>query len=197
MNFNERLKELRKNKGLTQEELASKLYVSRTTISKWESGNGYPSIDILKSLANFFEISIDELISNNEVLDLSKENIIKEKKKNINLVIGLLEICSLLFLILPIFSNKNGDFIESVILFKTNYNLIYYILYYLLIGLSFINGVVMLILINKENNNKLKLIITLSINILLVLVFILTKRPYPGCLAFILLLIKSIIFFKK
>ena len=75
MDFNERLKELRKNKGLTQEELASKLYVSRTAVSKWESGKGYPSIDILKSLACFFEISIDELISNNEVLDLSKENL--------------------------------------------------------------------------------------------------------------------------
>ena len=47
MEFNEKLQSLRKNKGLTQEELAEALYVSRTAISKWESGRGYPSIDSL------------------------------------------------------------------------------------------------------------------------------------------------------
>ena len=48
MEFNEKLQELRKSKGLTQEELAKELYVSRTAISKWESGRGYPNIDSLK-----------------------------------------------------------------------------------------------------------------------------------------------------
>jgi len=45
MEFNEKLQELRKQRGLTQEELAEKLYVSRTAISKWESGRGYPNIE--------------------------------------------------------------------------------------------------------------------------------------------------------
>ena len=44
MEFNEKLQELRKQRGLTQEELAERLYVSRTAISKWESGRGYPNI---------------------------------------------------------------------------------------------------------------------------------------------------------
>lgn len=48
MEFNEKLSQLRKAKGLTQEELAEALYVSRTAVSKWESGRGYPSIDSLK-----------------------------------------------------------------------------------------------------------------------------------------------------
>lgn len=53
MEFSQKLQELRKQKGLTQEELAKSLYVSRTAISKWESGRGYPSIDSLKEIANF------------------------------------------------------------------------------------------------------------------------------------------------
>ena len=53
MEFHEKLQALRKRKGITQEELASALYVSRTAISKWESGRGFPNIDSLKSLAAY------------------------------------------------------------------------------------------------------------------------------------------------
>ena len=45
MEFHEKLQALRKQRGLTQEELAQLLFVSRTAVSKWESGRGYPSID--------------------------------------------------------------------------------------------------------------------------------------------------------
>lgn len=58
MEFCEKLQELRKKRGLTQEELAEQLYVSRTAISKWESGRGYPSIDSLKAIAKFFSVSL-------------------------------------------------------------------------------------------------------------------------------------------
>ena len=51
MDFQDKLKELRKNRGLTQEELAQALFVSRTAISKWESGKGYPNIDSLKAIS--------------------------------------------------------------------------------------------------------------------------------------------------
>lgn len=61
LNFNEKLQELRKKKNLTQEELAQALFVSRTAISKWESGRGYPSIDSLKELSKFFGVTIYEV----------------------------------------------------------------------------------------------------------------------------------------
>ena len=59
MEFNEKLQQLRKQKEITQEELAVAIYVSRTAISKWESGRGYPSIDSLKAIAKYFNITID------------------------------------------------------------------------------------------------------------------------------------------
>lgn len=68
MEFNEKLQELRKSKGLTQEELAKELYVSRTAISKWESGRGYPNIDSLKEISRYFSVSIDELICPDEII---------------------------------------------------------------------------------------------------------------------------------
>ena len=73
MEFNEKLQELRKGKGLTQEELAEKLFVSRAAISKWESGRGYPSIDSLKEISRFFSVTIDEMICPEEIISAAEE----------------------------------------------------------------------------------------------------------------------------
>ena len=87
MEFHEKLQELRKSRGLTQEELAEALFVSRTAISKWESGRGYPSIDSLKEISRYFSVSIDELLSGDQLVLIAE----KENKSNLN---GL---CDLLF----------------------------------------------------------------------------------------------------
>ena len=93
MEFNKKLQDLRKQKELTQEELAEKLYVSRTAISKWESGRGYPNIESLKSIAKFFSVTVDELLSTDEVLTIAEEdNKLKEKHFR-NLTYGLLDLC--------------------------------------------------------------------------------------------------------
>lgn len=62
MEFGNRLYELRKQKGLSQEELASRLNVTRQTISKWELGESTPDMDKLVLLGELFEISLDELV---------------------------------------------------------------------------------------------------------------------------------------
>lgn len=67
MTFGDKLKKLRSDNGLTQEQLADKIFVTRTAISKWETNNGYPSIDSLKVISNLFNISIDELISDDDI----------------------------------------------------------------------------------------------------------------------------------
>ena len=62
MEFGNKLYELRKEKGLSQEELASHLEVTRQTVSKWELGESTPDLDKLVLLAELFEISLDELV---------------------------------------------------------------------------------------------------------------------------------------
>lgn len=67
MTFGEKLKKLRKDNALTQEELAERLYVTRTAVSKWELDKGFPAIDSLKAISELFGVSIDELISDQDV----------------------------------------------------------------------------------------------------------------------------------
>ncbi len=62
MAFNNKLYSLRKQKGLSQDELGNKLNVSRQTISKWELGETTPDLEKLIALRDFFEISLDELV---------------------------------------------------------------------------------------------------------------------------------------
>lgn len=76
MNFSEKLMNLRKSKGMSQEELAVKLNVTRQTISKWELSQTVPDMNKLIEIAKIFEISLDELTNNIETV--SSENVYKE-----------------------------------------------------------------------------------------------------------------------
>lgn len=86
MDFGEKLKRLRSDNGFTQEELAEKLYVTRTAISKWETGRGLPSIDSLKTISEMFRVSIDELISDS---DIETKRAADEKRAKIMYVIAI------------------------------------------------------------------------------------------------------------
>ena len=99
MEFSKKLQELRNKKGLTQEQLANALFVSRT--AKWESGRGYPSIDSLKKIAEFFSITVDELLSSNELLTLAEHDSNQSKRHFLDIVFGLLDICCIVFIFIP------------------------------------------------------------------------------------------------
>ena len=73
MTFGEKLKKLRNENRLTQDELAERLYVTRTAISKWETDKGYPNIESLKAIASFFSITVDDLLSSDEILTIADE----------------------------------------------------------------------------------------------------------------------------
>ena len=119
MIFGEKLFELRKQKGLSQEELSFKLNVARQTISKWESGITTPDMENLIKISKLFEVSIDELVGNEN--DINKQvselnnnnikndnsldsNIIKVKKKNKVIKILVLYLLILMIGSLIIFS---------------------------------------------------------------------------------------------
>ena len=61
MELSEKIQKLRKERGLTQEQFAEQLFVSRTAVSKWETGRGTPSMESLQLIAKFFGITLDEL----------------------------------------------------------------------------------------------------------------------------------------
>ena len=77
MTFGEKLKKLRIGNKLTQDELADKIFVTRTAISKWETDRGFPNMESLKMLCKVFNISMDTLISDE---DLENRKILDDKK---------------------------------------------------------------------------------------------------------------------
>lgn len=105
MDFNEKLKQLRQNREWTQEELADKLFISRTAVSKWESGRGFPSIESLKAISKVFDISIDELLSNRELISIAENDKKRQKQKFQQLLLGILD-CMVGLLILLLFLDK-------------------------------------------------------------------------------------------
>ena len=199
MEFNEKLQELRKNKGLTQEELAEALYVSRTAISKWESGRGYPSIDSLKEIAKYFSVTIDELLSSDEVLSIAEEDNKQKETHFRSLVFGLLDISVLMFFFLPFFGQKANGVIQEVTLLSLNGIAGYLqITYYAIVICIAVYGILTLTFQNcqkvfwTKNRDKISLIL----NVAAVLLFIISSQVYAGAFLFIFLVIKALMLIK-
>ena len=199
MEFHEKLQELRKSRGLTQEELAEELYVSRTAISKWESGRGYPSIDSLKEISNYFSVTIDELLSSEKILSLAE----KENKANLrsmcDLLFGLLDVCSFILIFLPLYPNRVNEFVYSVNLFAytqvTSLNRLFYWIIFISLVVA---GVIKLLLtkLGMERFNRIMTGLSMVISILAILLLAMTRESYAVVVAFLLLVIKGCLLFK-
>ena len=200
MEFNEKLQELRKNKGLTQEELAQILYVSRTAISKWESGRGFPNIESLKSISKYFSVSLDELLSNEEILTIAEEDT-KVRESNIrDLIYGLLDCGMGLLLFLPLFGQKSFEIIKEVSLINlSNIQPYLLILYYAVVIGLVLFGVLTLALQNCRQTlwNKYKYTISLVLSSFGVFLFIISQQPYASILTFVFLVIKALMLIKR
>lgn len=199
MEFNEKLQALRKSRGLTQEELAEALFVSRTAISKWESGRGYPSIDSLKEISKYFSVTIDELMTGEKLISIAE----KENKSNIqklcDLLTGIVDLFSFILIVLPLYPNPINGYIYSVNLFAytetTSFNrMLYWIMFLALV----LVGAVKIIITQFELNKGQKIVTAFSIvlSILAVLFLAMTREAYAVTIAFFLFVVKGILLFK-
>ena len=194
MEFGEKLQELRKNRDMTQEELAEALFVSRTAISKWESGRGYPSIDSLKEISAFFLVSIDDLLSGEKLLDIAR----KENKSNIrrvcDLMVGAIDLMAVMLVLLPLYGNRAGEEVIPV-------NLISYTdrarpviaAYWILIILTMLTGAVKVFLYRMEQEKYRRYTTGLSVmlGVITVIVMAMTRQPYGVTVVFLLFVIKA------
>ena len=112
MEFHEKLKELRNAKGISQAKLAADIHISRSAVAKWENGLGLPNDESLKMLADYFGVTVDELISNkqNEEILVSKNKTIDQQKK---VILGFTLGCAIgLFILAFIFIEPLRDMLE-------------------------------------------------------------------------------------
>lgn len=197
MEFHEKIQILRKNRGMTQEELAEALFVSRTAVSKWESGRGYPSIDSLKEISGFFSITIDDLLSGEKLLSIAE----REKQFGIRrvceLLFGMTDLFSLLLIVLPLYPKTVNGYIYSVSLSAyteaaTLNRMAYWILFLVLI----LTGILKILLNTTEKKQDAVTACSMVLGALTVLLLALAGETYAVAVAFLLLLVKGALLMK-
>ena len=195
MEFSKKLQELRKAKNLTQDELAQALYVSRTAVSKWESGRGYPNIDSLKAIAAFFSVSIDELLSGNDVLSIAEEETVQKENRMRSLVFGLLD-CSIAILVfLPVFGQNEDGMVKAVSLISLEAATVWLkVCYFSIIFAAVAVGIFSLTAARHVNWLRT---LSLAFSMLGLLLFILSRQPYAAAFVLMFLAIKVFILLKS
>ncbi|MBQ7911926.1 MAG: helix-turn-helix transcriptional regulator [Clostridia bacterium] len=200
MEFHEKLQALRKRKGITQEELASALYVSRTAISKWESGRGFPNIDSLKSLAAYYGVTVDTLLSGEELMTAAKEERTRATRSLRDCAFGLLDLCTLLLLFLPLFGQKTEEGVLAVSLTDLTEAAAYLrILSLILVGGAVLWGILTLTLQSADTPLwvRCKTPVSLFIGLALVLLFTVTRHPYAAVFVLTLTAVKAFFLLKR
>lgn len=200
MEFNEKLQELRKQKNLTQEELAQSLYVSRTAVSKWESGRGLPSIDSLKAISRFFSISLDDLLSGEDLLEIAETDIKERDGRHRETVFGLLDMGMILLTILPLFGQRLESGVVSVtLMYLTGVPKYLQYAYFAVIFLTVLLGVAGFPLSNRRLTwwSTAQCVLSLGLSGAAVLLFILSRQVYAAVFCFIFFAIKAILYRKK
>ena len=199
MEFSEKLQKLRKSKELTQEQLAQQLFVSRTAISKWESDRGCPNIDSLKAISKFFNVSIDELLSSDELIEVCEKESATKVLQLKSAVFAILDIMTLLILFLPVFKQESEGAFLSVSLFSLTSIMPYMkIIYISLICLCGLFGIAYLsyVLLQREKLNNFFRYGSLCLSAALIFL-LLWHSPYAVALTLFILLFKVFLLVKK
>ena len=200
MEFHEKLQQLRKQHNLTQEQLAEQLFVSRTAVSKWESGRGYPNLESLKCISKLFSVSIDELLLSDELIELAET----ENRSNLNrisrLVFGVLDLITAAFLFLPLFGQSDGAYIRSVTLpAYTGITGPLRVLYFAVFIVISLFGLMELLteLTDYEKGSQIYKPCSIALYAAAILLFALSRQPYITAFLFLLFLVKIALLIKE
>ena len=198
MDFSEKLQQLRKGRSLTQEQLAEALYVSRTAVSKWESGRGYPSIDSLREISRFFSVTIDELISPDEVVAAAEDDKRSLAGRMSSLTCGILDVLPLLLLFVPVFGGADPTAPVSL-LGITDMSGIVKSAFELSVCGTALCGLCEVVIsgLDKPVWAKALLVAGFVLSSVSVALFIVSRQPYAGIFCFALLLAKGIVIWMR
>lgn len=118
MTLGEKIYQLRKQEGLSQDELASKITVSRQSISKWELGEAIPDTENVVQISQIFNVSLDYLLID-EVTDKEEIPVVKEAKRKVQKkhVIGVCVFCLIAILLLLVGYYNNSIYTSTIIIF--------------------------------------------------------------------------------
>ena len=111
MEIGKQIQRLRGAKGMSQEELADRLYITRQTLSNWETGKTYPDINSLLRLSDLFHISLDELVKGDlQTMEekIKQEDIARFRREN-NILKGMLALCGVSFLVWLLWNETVGQ----------------------------------------------------------------------------------------
>ena len=176
---------------MTQEELAEALFVSRTAISKWESGRGYPSIDSLKEISRYFGVTIDELICADEMVSVAENEKREYIDRYTSLICGVLDMFYALLLFIPMFGNGSNETVSMMNL--SGINPFLRIAFIVITCAVILNGTAGVIIanFNKDVWNRHRIVTGIVLSIAAVIVFIAARQPYAGIVCFLFLVIKG------
>lgn len=194
MDVGKKIQRLRQERHLTQEQFAKMLFVSRTAVSKWETGRGTPNIESLKMIAKEFDITLDELLCAEEAIE-ALENEHRETMERVYVRLdAMLNLSNGLMLILPLYKAESGEKFLSVPLYAFNgrYDVIFLVLPVLIL----LCGGTQIFMKNAKARKNVGRII-LILNICAVFLFILCGQPYPAILYFIYMIIRIYMMTRK
>ena len=194
MEFHEKLQELRKQRGLTQEELAQALYVSRTAVSKWESGRGYPGIDSLKAIARYFSVSIDELLNGEKLLDLAQKENAGNVRRIGGLLRGALDVGAVSLAVLPLYAHEAAGTVYAVSLMDYVQSALWLrVSYWVLIVLLMVMGGVQIALAKRQKQSRAVMWTSLGLSLSAALLFAAAREAYAAPLMVLMLAAKWVV----
>ena len=198
MDFGEKLKALRTERGLTQEQLAAKLYVSRTAVSKWETGGGSPNLDSLQAVARLFDVSVDDLLSADDLIVLARDERRSTARSSGMLSFGLLDVLAVVFAFIPLYGVDDGSFVRMANLAdygaSVDFGASFAVMAAAVVSLMFVGAVeIVLAAAGSRRAARIVALVGFAVQALAVVLFASTMQPYATTLMFALLLAKVVV----